>query len=85
MPKTTLEMCRRPAMTTVNFPVFLVGWSTKVMSRARYWPTLGARIPSPVRYTGLSPDRFKKVLAELTMCLRGRSQSAASVEGFLAN
>lgn len=36
----------RRAMTSVNFPVFLVGWSTRVVRRARYWPTLGARVSS---------------------------------------
>jgi hypothetical protein len=40
---------------------------------------LGYKNILPVRYTELSPDRLKNVLAELTMCLRGRCQSAVSV------
>jgi hypothetical protein len=33
MRKTTLEIRRRPAMTTVNFPVFLFGWSINQLLR----------------------------------------------------
>jgi hypothetical protein len=43
--------CRRleGAMTSVNFRGFLVGWSTRLVRRARYWPTLGAEYPAPLR------------------------------------
>src|ERR1700730_18286719 len=60
------EMRRRPAMTTVNFS----GFSCRLLDQGHETSSVSAylgTISSPARYTELSPDRFKKVLAELTM------------------
>ena len=64
--QTTPEMRRRPAMTTVNFS----GFSCRLLDQGHETSSVSAylgTISSPARYTELSPDRFKKVLAELTM------------------